>query len=675
MSSSEEASKNPNPWLGEVNVDADFFALYGLPKYTDSTQANTVAPSTGSISTSAIRDYENKSSGLIKTSKASDTFLGYIPIEISTTKFSTSINSNTGFADNVDEEDDSGLKVKIVLPWKPQELRDSVSVSFSKKTKTGNNIENIGRQYGAGLLSNVTGSDIASQFLTTEYHAESLRKEIGIDFILPLTGNIKEPNIKWVNEVRNKLGALQGLVYPKGLLSLYPPMLKVKVGNIYSGFKGYITSVELSFSEDMITLEDGSVFPLVINGTIRFINLFTYGWYAKDGDSLLTNEFNLAKNPALLFGMQIADVHANAAMIKTSPTINKSSIIAEAKSKIATGVEDINPIALIQDGSYMSSTELNYESYKNSIEMSDRNVGILTGYADSDPILTNQLTQYINTDYINDSAILSDTDNLYNAYVKNYSIINNGDMEFLNITKNSDLISSSSNIMNKVLNVQTISDYARLIKNIKSGNAIDILASLARITTGTTGSLNSNLNNILNSTKIGTSILRTLDISGINLNNIAALYGNIEDLLGYINKIDVTSPTSKNDFTSALYASTSQSNKIQSVLNSVNININETNSRYTNNDTSASSSILTSISNLSNTAITTEIYNNYDMYKQVMNSLKYKATELADNKIINTNILNSTFKMSDYVKKVDTSSISGTSDILKSALTKIDELI
>ena len=75
----------------------------------------------------------------------------------------------------------------------------------------------------------------------------------------------------------------------------------------------------------MITLEDGSVFPLVINGTIRFINLFTYGWYADNNGSSLTDEFNLAKNPALLFGMQIADVHASSASMRTSPTINKSS--------------------------------------------------------------------------------------------------------------------------------------------------------------------------------------------------------------------------------------------------------------------------------------------------------------------------------------------------------------
>jgi hypothetical protein len=61
------------------------------------------------------------------------------------------------------------------------------------------------------------------------------------------------------------------------------------------------------------------------------------------------------------------------------------------------------------------------------------------------------------------------------------------------------------------------------------------------------------------------------------------------------------------------------------------------------------------------------------MYKQVIDSLRYKATELADSKIINTNVLNSTTKMSDYIKKVDTSSVFGVSDIYKSSLNKIDE--
>ena len=76
--------------MGEIDTNVNFFDLYGISKY-------------------------------IETDKESSTFLGYIPIEISTTKFNTNINSSTGFADAVDEEDDSGLKVKSVLPWKPQE--------------------------------------------------------------------------------------------------------------------------------------------------------------------------------------------------------------------------------------------------------------------------------------------------------------------------------------------------------------------------------------------------------------------------------------------------------------------------------------------------------------------------------------------------------------------------
>lgn len=370
---STTTSGTSNPWLGDVTANADFFALYGLPKYT-------------------TNDSE------------AGTFLGYIPIEISTTKFSTNINSATGFADNVDETDDSGLRVKIVLPWKPQELRDSVSVSFSKKTKTGNNIENIGRQFLASLSSN----DIAAQFLTTEYHPESLKKEIGLDFILPLTGNIKNVNIDWVNEVRKKLGSLQGLVYPKGYLSLYPPILKVKVGNIYSGFKGYITSVELSFSEDVITLEDGSVFPLVINGTIRFINLFTYGWYADNNEDSLTDEFNLSKNPALLFGVQTSDVYASTASMRTSPTINKSSSKAKKDSDAATGVKSPNISSVVNSVNNSSPAELNYDSFKNSIVVSNRNTDILTGFSNEDTILTNQITQYINNDYATDDMIFSD---------------------------------------------------------------------------------------------------------------------------------------------------------------------------------------------------------------------------------------------------------------------------
>ena len=661
--------------MGDVDAKIDFFDLYGLSKYTASTQESPVAPSSGSISTSAIRDYENKISGLTKTSKASDTFLGYIPIEISTTKWSSNVSKETGFAHTVDEEDDSSLKVKLILPWKPQELRDSVSVNFSKKNKTGNIIENITRQFAGSLLSDFIGTDLAAQWLTIDYNPETLKKEIGLDFILPMGVNKSLTyDIQWVNKVRQGLGKLQGLVYPKGFLSLYPPMLKVKVGNVYSGFKGYITSVELSFSEDVITLEDGSVFPLVINGTIRFINLFTYGWFSDNPEGAsLANEFNLSLNPALLFGVQMADVHAPSASMRTSPTINKSSSKAKKDSDVATGVKSPNISSLVNSVNNSSPAELNYDSFKNSIAVSNRNTDILTGFSNEDTILTNQITQYINNDYATDDMIFSDTSNLYNEYYKNYSAISNGNLDFLGVNSNSELISSSNNIMSKVLNVNTISNYAKLIKNIKNGDVIDILASLSQVTSGTSGVLNSNIRNILNSTKVGISILRTLDISGINLDNIAAIYGSVEELLKYINKIDVKKPTAKDEFATAVYASTLQSQQIGSILNNVNTNINNANVRYDNQNNNLSSSVLTSLSNSSNSAISTEIYSNYDMYKQVIDSLRYKATELADSKIINTNVLNSTAKMSDYIKKVDTSSVFGVSDIYKSSLNKIDE--
>ena len=675
MSTSITAHAVLSGLMGDVDAKIDFFDLYGLSKYTASTQESPVAPSSGSISTSAIRDYENKISGLTKTSKASDTFLGYIPIEISTTKWSSNVSDETGFAKTVDEEDDSSLKVKLILPWKPQELRDSVSVNFSKKNKTGNIIENITRQFAGSLLSDFTGTDLAAQWLTIDYNPETLKKEIGLDFILPMGVNKSLTyDIQWVNKVRQGLGKLQGLVYPKGFLSLYPPMLKVKVGNVYSGFKGYITSVELSFSEDVITLEDGSVFPLVINGTIRFINLFTYGWFSDNSEGAsLANEFNLSLNPALLFGVQMADVHASSASMRTSPTINKSSSKAKEDSDVATGVKSPNISSVVNSVNNSSPAELNYDSFKNSIAVSNRNTDILTGFSNEDTILTNQITQYINNDYATDDMIFSDTSNLYNEYYKNYSAISNGNLDFLGVNSNSELISSSNNIMSKVLNVNTISNYAKLIKNIKNGDVIDILASLSQVTSGTSGVLNSNIRNILNSTKVGISILRTLDISGINLDNIAAIYGSVEELLKYINKIDVKKPTAKDEFATAVYASTLQSQQIGSILNNVNTNINNANVRYDNQNNNLSSSVLTSLSNSSNSAISTEIYSNYDMYKQVIDSLKYKATELADSKIINTNVLNSTAKMSDYIKKVDTSSVFGVSDIYKSSLNKIDE--
>ena len=63
-----------------------------------------------------------------------------------------------------------------------------------------------------------------------------------------------------MRNARAYLGALQGLVYPRSFGFRYPPLLAVKLGGLYRGFKGFLREVSIRTSEEMLDLGD-EMFP------------------------------------------------------------------------------------------------------------------------------------------------------------------------------------------------------------------------------------------------------------------------------------------------------------------------------------------------------------------------------------------------------------------------------
>mgnify|MGYP002152694847 CR=1 FL=1 len=130
----------------------------------------------------------------------------------------------------------------------------------------------------------------------------SLSKNLDVQFILPLINPekaIAEDAVKFTDTVMSALGVLQGLVYPRKYGFSYPYLLGVSIGEVYTNFKAFLRDVSIKFDGPMIDI-GGKMFPQIITGTLRFINVFFYAWGDKDGSFL--ESMDLYKNPRVLFG-------------------------------------------------------------------------------------------------------------------------------------------------------------------------------------------------------------------------------------------------------------------------------------------------------------------------------------------------------------------------------------
>ena len=269
---------------------------------------------------------------LAKFDQDNHNFGGFLPITI----------QNASWYNSTELNEPEGEDIKLVLPWNSSDgtsITDTVSVSYGPK-----NSGRLARAYGSTILAALGEKinfeklgDLVAKILTTEYDPNSLSKTLDIDFILPLINPqkaIANNAAKFTDTVMSSLGILQGLVYPRGYGYGYPYLLGVSVGDIYTNFKAFLRDVSIKFDGPMIDIGD-KMFPQVITGTLRFINVFFYAWGDKDGSFL--KEMDLYKNPRILFGEETLGTKAVNIKSAVSKYTATSSLFSPKTTSTAVG--------------------------------------------------------------------------------------------------------------------------------------------------------------------------------------------------------------------------------------------------------------------------------------------------------------------------------------------------
>ena len=256
------------------------------------------------------------------------------------------------------EDDMKSLYIR--LPLLPNKISDQVSVSFKRR------LENTAAAAAANILAG-TFSDIIpdsiSKILLYEYDTSSLRKEVNIPYIIPVTGIMG--NVQAISSIRQGLNLLQGMVYPRKSGIAYPPHLALTIGGMYMRLKGFISSVSVEFDENVTTI-GGVKFPLLITGSITFTCLQAFAWdkmslagkdlFGEYGDELIL------KGKALLFGLDNAGGGGS------------SSVPSNVTGKL----DSMNPLSQLTNGEAMA------DQLKSAQGMIGLNAGALKNFNDKD---------------------------------------------------------------------------------------------------------------------------------------------------------------------------------------------------------------------------------------------------------------------------------------------------
>jgi hypothetical protein len=174
---------------------------------------------------------------------------------------------------------------KVIKDFKKQ--YGNISASYSRKTDS----------YIMNMVSNMTIGEFSPslhRWATTNYDASSIVKKISLPFLIWVTP-------EWTPErIINGLGLLQSLCYPLDPILHLPALLEVSVGQVYQDFQANLQSVNIQMDSTWLmedawlespnaynvktkrpvneiknSLSDNS-FPLVIHGTMEFVNLNVY---------------------------------------------------------------------------------------------------------------------------------------------------------------------------------------------------------------------------------------------------------------------------------------------------------------------------------------------------------------------------------------------------------------
>ena len=607
----------------------DFFNLYGIPEYKPS-QDN-----------------------------SEDNYLGFMPIIIRNASF---YGNEVGEKTSIDFEDGKNFKIDIKLPWLPSEISDSVSVSYSRRGNTGVQWPEAIAKFVANYLS----GDLANIVLA-EYNAQNLSKTLDLEFILPInrtfltaggthytidksndTRRFREENIEvkdFMKNVRAYLGALQGLVYPRAFGFLYPPLLSVKLGGLYRGFKGFLREVSIRTSEEMLDLGN-EMFPMIIRGSLRFINVFMYSW--SDTHHQIARTFVLSDNPQILFGMDyndedlITSVSAGENIPTTTPTIINNLGI----QPINIGEQNITAIQRAYDRyQNFNYNDINYENLNRAYQ-NIKNFDIDQDFnsLNFDP----EIIRSIDFDYGN---IMSNIDN--------------DQFKFLGIDNDNESLILSTKIQNKIGSVQDISDYVNLLINIKEGDLFSSLSSLSRIVSSSDSVLSESVQNIVDLYWPVVDILSTID-SGINLNNITNFYS---DILMLINILENSKSITKKDLDEAAYVNHLYIEKSSNILNEINKSLNNNITQYID----LAPIITLYFSNL--LLLETEILKNMNNIKNISQLIYERSYDLKSKNILTDREVNKYKLVYDRTKKIDTITTNNINELLYTSLNILNEVL
>ena len=403
--------------------------------------------------------------------------------------------------------------------------------------------------------------------------------------------------------------------------------------------------VSIRTSEEMLDLGN-EMFPMIIRGSLRFINVFMYSW--SDTHHAIARTFVLSDNPQILFGMDYKDedlitsVSGGENIPTTTPTIINNLGI----QTVGIGEQNITAIQKAYDRyNNFDYNDINYENL-NRVYQNMKNFDINRDFnlLDFDP----EIIRSIDFDYAN---IISTMDN--------------DQFNFLGIDSNNESLLLSKEIQNKIGSVQDISNYVNLLKNVRENDLYSSLTSLSRILNSSSSTISDSVNTVVDLYWPIVNILSTID-SGISLSNITEFYSNI---LALISVLENSSLMNKSDLNEAVYTNNLYIEKSSNTLNEINKSLNSNISQY--NDLAPVTTLY--FSNLM--LLETEILKNLNHLKNI-NQLIYEAAyNLKSKNILTENEVIKYKSAYDQAKKIDTTFANNINELLFANLNTINGVL
>lgn len=554
----------------------DFFTIYGLNEYTPD----------------------------------NPTYGGFLPVKIKTTKL---------YSDETNSDADAAKPdIEFNLPMAIGEISDGVSVSYSRRgdNTVGGQVAQAASEWVAGLkiFDNSSITENISQILLAKYDPGSLTKKLEFDFILPLT-NTSSYSANMIQNVRNAMGALQGMVYPRSFGFCYAPMVSVSIGGLYKNFKGFISDVSFRASAELINI-GGEMFPVTITGSVKFINVFMYTWNEQFQNVI--GSFNLKENPSLLFGFDSSSTAEVFGSGLSYGSAISNSILSEEIKKINT---DAKLNSIINNNMTSGLSEKTKENLRLAA-LDNTDLFNMTGETD----LFN-ISAY--TENTNISNIISDPSISFAQFSEigevlqhNNTIINDtlhsGTLFNVNLDSLSSIATTFKNITDITnRNLYSVDNYLRTMQTVLNTNALDDIRSVFRTAKSTVrdiSRLSSSINNIAN---IGNILIGNTN-RNLDMNNVSRYYSNFSN---FNNNSTITN----NNVMENILASTLAVNNMSKLIN---------NSSKIISLSSTASNPVTALNALGSINVLTNLATGLNDFKTSFKNMNEQAASLIDeNKI------------------------------------------